>query len=130
MPRGTPVLQLQDVAKSFGPVAALRSVDLRVDAGSIHALVGENGAGKSTLVKIVAGVHRRDGGELLLQGGPVDFASTAESKAHGVAGVPPGPGCARPPAGRRKGCRSRTSRSSRSPRPSPWTRRCSSWTSR
>ena len=86
MPGGAPaVLELRDVAKAFGSVVALRSVDLRVDAGSIHGLVGENGAGKSTLVKIVAGVHRRDRGELLLDGAPVDFSSTAESKGAGIA---------------------------------------------
>ena len=79
------VLQLTDVSKSFGPVVALRSGSLDAHAGSIHALVGENGAGKSTLVKIVAGVYRRDGGTLLLDGEPVDFGSTAESKAAGVA---------------------------------------------
>jgi rhamnose transport system ATP-binding protein len=78
-------LELRDVAKAFGAVVALRSGSLRVEAGSIHALVGENGAGKSTLVKIVAGVHRRDAGELLLEGRSVDFASTAESKAEGIA---------------------------------------------
>ncbi len=78
-------IELRDVAKSFGPVLALRSGSICVDAGSIHGLVGENGAGKSTLVKIVAGVHRRDGGELLLDGESVDFASTADSKAAGVA---------------------------------------------
>jgi len=81
----SPVLELRDVSKSFGPVVALRSGSLRVDAGSIHALVGENGAGKSTLVKVVAGVYRRDAGELLLGGEPVDFHSTAESKDAGVA---------------------------------------------
>ncbi len=81
----TPRLVLRDVAKSFGPVLALRSVSLEVTPGSIHALVGENGAGKSTLVKIVAGVHRRDSGELLLDGESVDFHSTAESKSAGVA---------------------------------------------
>jgi rhamnose transport system ATP-binding protein len=79
------VLQLTDVSKSFGPVVALRSGSLDVQAGSIHALVGENGAGKSTLVKIVAGVYRRDAGTFLLDGEPVDFGSTAESKAAGVA---------------------------------------------
>ncbi len=78
-------LQLTDVSKSFGPVVALRSGSLEVQSGSIHALVGENGAGKSTLVKIVAGVHRRDGGEFRLDGNPVDFGSTAESKGAGVA---------------------------------------------
>jgi rhamnose transport system ATP-binding protein len=78
-------LELRDVAKSFGAVAALRSGSLVVDSGSIHALVGENGAGKSTLVKIVAGVHRRDSGTFRLHGQDVDFSSTAESKAAGVA---------------------------------------------
>ena len=56
-----------------------------VDAGSIHALVGENGAGKSTLVKIIAGLYRRDAGEFLLDGETVDFTSTAEAKAAGIA---------------------------------------------
>ncbi|HEX5918291.1 MAG TPA: sugar ABC transporter ATP-binding protein [Nocardioides sp.] len=80
-----PVLELRDVSKSFGPVVALRSGSISVDAGSIHALIGENGAGKSTLVKVVAGVHRRDAGTFELGGEPVDFSSTAESKHAGVA---------------------------------------------
>ena len=79
------LLELVDVEKSFGAVRALRSGTLRVAPGSIHALVGENGAGKSTLVKIVAGVHRRDAGTLRFQGEDVDFGSTAESKAAGIA---------------------------------------------
>src|SRR4051794_7031397 len=83
--RGNAVLELQDVVKHFGPVAALRSGSIRVGAGTIHALVGENGAGKSTLVKVVAGVHRRDAGEFLLEGSSVDFHSTAESKRAGIA---------------------------------------------
>ncbi|MDT9593407.1 sugar ABC transporter ATP-binding protein [Nocardioides zeae] len=83
--KSAPVLEMADVRKSFGPVAALRSGTLSVTAGSIHALVGENGAGKSTLVKIVAGVHRRDAGTLRFEGADVDFSSTAESKAAGIA---------------------------------------------
>ena len=79
------MLELRGVTKSFGPVAALRNGNIRVTRGSIHALVGENGAGKSTLVKIVAGVHRRDSGDLLLGGRSVDFSSTAASKALGIA---------------------------------------------
>lgn len=79
------VLELSEVAKAFGAVIALRSGSLRVQSGSIHALVGENGAGKSTLVKIVAGLYRRDGGEFRLDGEDVDFTSTAQSKAAGVA---------------------------------------------
>lgn len=80
-----PVLVLEDVTKSFGAVAALRSGSISVDAGSIHALIGENGAGKSTLIKIVAGVHRRDGGVFRFQGQHVDFTSTSESKSAGIA---------------------------------------------
>lgn len=84
-PTTTPVLQLADVQKAFGSVIALRSGTISVDAGSIHALVGENGAGKSTLVKIVAGLYQRDGGVFRLRGEDVDFTSTAQSKASGVA---------------------------------------------
>jgi rhamnose transport system ATP-binding protein len=80
-----PALELRSVAKSFGSVVALASANLTVHMNSIHALVGENGAGKSTLVKIVAGLYRRDSGEFLLRGESVDFTSTAESKAAGIA---------------------------------------------
>jgi rhamnose transport system ATP-binding protein len=79
------VLELAGVQKAFGSVVALRSGTISVDAGSIHALVGENGAGKSTLVKIVAGLYQRDGGTFRLRGEDVDFTSTAQSKASGVA---------------------------------------------
>jgi len=81
----TPIVELTGVSKSFGPVVALRDGQLTLQPGSIHALVGENGAGKSTLVKIAAGVYRRDAGSFLLEGRPVDFRSTLESKAAGVA---------------------------------------------
>jgi len=73
------------VVKTFGPVVALADGTLAVEAGSIHALIGENGAGKSTVVKIVAGVYQRDSGDLRLGGESVDFRSTADSKAAGVA---------------------------------------------
>ncbi|WP_104162954.1 sugar ABC transporter ATP-binding protein [Cryobacterium sp. N22] len=82
---GPAALELQNVAKSFGPVVALSSADLTVQMNSIHALVGENGAGKSTLVKIIAGLYQRDAGEFLLRGESVDFTSTAQSKAAGIA---------------------------------------------
>lgn len=79
------VLELSKVVKSFGAVVALRSGSLRLTTGSIHALIGENGAGKSTLVKIIAGLYHRDGGSFQLDGEDVDFSSTAQSKAAGVA---------------------------------------------
>ena len=78
-------LELREVAKSFGSVVALRSGTLALENGRIHALVGENGAGKSTLVKIIAGLYRRDSGQFLLHGEPVDFTSTAQAKAAGIA---------------------------------------------
>jgi rhamnose transport system ATP-binding protein len=81
----TPLLELHGVTKSFGAVAALVSADLTLDAGSIHALIGENGAGKSTLVKIIGGLYRRDGGEFLLEGQSVDFHNTREAKDAGIA---------------------------------------------
>ncbi|TQJ30679.1 sugar ABC transporter ATP-binding protein [Microbacterium sp. SLBN-146] len=82
---GQPALILSRVVKSFGAVVALRSGSLTLHRGSIHALIGENGAGKSTLVKIIAGLYRRDSGEFLLEGTSVDFTSTAQSKAAGIA---------------------------------------------
>jgi rhamnose transport system ATP-binding protein len=80
-----PTLELANVRKTFGPVVALADGSLTVLPGSIHALIGENGAGKSTLVKIVAGVYQRDSGTFRLGGTDVDFRSTADSKAAGVA---------------------------------------------
>jgi len=81
----SPVLALRDVTKSFGAVRALRGVSLQLFAGEAHALAGENGAGKSTLVKIMAGVHRPDGGEILLDGRPVEFSSPADAQQAGIA---------------------------------------------
>ncbi|MGB4272172.1 MAG: sugar ABC transporter ATP-binding protein, partial [Propionicimonas sp.] len=83
--QSTPTLELRDVSKSFGAVVALRDAQLTMYPGSIHALVGENGAGKSTLVKIMAGLYARDTGTFQMEGKPVEFRTTAEAKAAGVA---------------------------------------------
>jgi rhamnose transport system ATP-binding protein len=80
-----PVLELKDLQKSFGSVVALRSGTIALRPNSIHALVGENGAGKSTLVKIIAGLYQKDEGLFQLNGVDVDFKTTAESKAAGIA---------------------------------------------
>ena len=65
-----PLLQTTAVAKAFGPVVALRAVDLTVRPGESHALLGANGAGKSTMVKILTGVLRADAGMIALHGPP------------------------------------------------------------
>jgi ribose transport system ATP-binding protein len=81
------LLHARGVAKRFGPVVALRSVDLAVAPGEIHALVGANGAGKSTLVKILSGVLRPDAGSVEVAGRTVRFRSPAHARANGLAPV-------------------------------------------
>src|SRR3984957_7257035 len=82
-----PLLSLRGVAKSFGAVKALRSADLEIRPGEVHALMGANGAGKSTLVKIITGVLPRDRGEIVLAGKPVVFRSPAEARRAGIVSV-------------------------------------------
>jgi simple sugar transport system ATP-binding protein/ribose transport system ATP-binding protein len=77
-------VELRAVDKHFGGVHALREIDLQIERGSIHGLVGENGAGKSTLGKIIAGVHRPDGGELWVDGQRADYHSPRDALADGV----------------------------------------------
>ena len=69
------LLAVESLSKSYGGVRALRSADLHLRAGEVHAVVGENGAGKSTLVKILAGATIRDSGEIRLAGDSVNFQS-------------------------------------------------------
>jgi simple sugar transport system ATP-binding protein len=79
-----PLLELRDVSKSFGPVFAVRNVDLRIHGGEIVALVGDNGAGKSTLIKLISGVHSPDGGEIYVRGRPVQHWDTATARRSGI----------------------------------------------
>ncbi|TDB76934.1 sugar ABC transporter ATP-binding protein [Micromonospora sp. KC723] len=81
----SPLLVLDDIAKSFGAVAALRGVRLALHSGEAHALVGENGAGKSTLVKILAGAHAPDSGRMTLDGKPLLLRGPADARAAGIA---------------------------------------------
>jgi ribose transport system ATP-binding protein len=81
------VLSAEGIAKSYGPVVALKSVDLEVASGEIHALLGANGAGKSTLVKILAGVFRQDAGSVVINGVAVDFRSPGDATGAGISTV-------------------------------------------
>lgn len=82
-----PRLQLRGIKKRFGGVVALDGVDLTVHAGQVQCLLGENGAGKSTLIKMVAGVHEPDEGEILLDGRRVRIPDAATSEALGIATI-------------------------------------------
>jgi ribose transport system ATP-binding protein len=78
------LLELTGISKSFGGVQALRDVDFALLAGQIHGLAGENGAGKSTLMKIIAGVHGADEGQMRVDGQPVRFRSSRDALAAGI----------------------------------------------
>ena len=77
-------LELNGIHKYFGPVHANDNVNLTVESGTIHGLLGENGAGKSTLMKVLSGFIHRDAGEILLDGRPVAFKSPAQAIRAGV----------------------------------------------
>src|SRR4051794_22010714 len=81
------LLEVKDVAKRYGPVVALRSAELAVEPGEVHALLGANGAGKSTLVKILTGVIRHDAGTVAVNGEPVKIASPEGARRVGFAPV-------------------------------------------
>jgi len=80
----SPLLQLKGIDKSFPGCRANEGIDLDIQAGEIHALLGENGAGKSTLVKIIYGVLRPDHGDLWWQGKPLRVASPAAARRVGI----------------------------------------------
>jgi rhamnose transport system ATP-binding protein len=80
-----PLVELRDASKSYGAVQALRGGDISLGPGEVRALMGENGAGKSTLVKVLGGVIRRDSGEMLVDGAPVDFHSPHDARDAGIA---------------------------------------------
>ena len=83
-PEEQPLLRVDHVAKSFGPVKALIDGSVDLYRGESHALLGENGAGKSTLVKILAGVYQPDAGHVLLDGVPINLASPAAARDAGI----------------------------------------------
>src|SRR5215468_12247786 len=80
----TPLLQLQNITKTFGSVQALDDVDFEVRHGEVMALVGDNGAGKSTLVKCIAGTHSPDSGEILFEGKVVHIHGPKDASKLGI----------------------------------------------
>jgi simple sugar transport system ATP-binding protein len=85
-PAGAPddVLRVEHIAKRFGPVTALRDVNLHLKKGEVLGLLGDNGAGKSTLIKIISGFQKQDSGKMLLHGQPYAPKSVDDARAKGI----------------------------------------------
>ncbi len=79
-----PLISVRHLTKRYGGVVALADMNLEVQRGTVHAIVGENGAGKSTLMKILAGAVRPDGGSILLDGEPVALGSPNAARRNGI----------------------------------------------
>ena len=79
------ILEMKGIDKKFSGVHALKSVNLELCEGEVHALMGENGAGKSTLMKVLCGIYERNAGEVILFGKPVNFSNIKDSQNAGIA---------------------------------------------
>ena len=84
MPLAEPAIQLRSLTKRFGPIIACNGVNLQVQAGSIHGVIGENGAGKSTAMKLLYGMYRPDAGEIWVDRKRRHWASPASAIAAGI----------------------------------------------
>jgi ABC-type sugar transport system ATPase subunit len=81
------VLRVEQISKRFGPVVALRDIDLHLREGEVLGLLGDNGAGKSTLMKIICGFEKPDAGRMLLRGEPYEPKSVDQARALGIDAV-------------------------------------------
>lgn len=84
MTESTPVIEMRHIVKKFGDFAANDDINLQVQQGEIHALLGENGAGKSTLMNILTGLLQPTSGEIIINGQPVTVDSPSKSDALGI----------------------------------------------
>lgn len=83
----SPLLQIKNISKSFGPVKPLIDASFDLRAGEIHALAGSNGAGKSTLMNIISGVHQHNSGDIYLRGKSIELKSPQDAIQQGIAHV-------------------------------------------
>ncbi|MDF2798414.1 MAG: transporter, partial [Devosia sp.] len=84
MDNTAPLFRMEGISKRYGGVRAMEKADLVVEAGRVHAILGENGAGKSTLIKIMSGVVAPDEGQMFLDGRPVSFPDPGAANAAGI----------------------------------------------
>ena len=81
---GEEVLRVEHITKSFGPITALRDINLTLRKGEVLGLLGDNGSGKSTLIKIITGFQKQDSGRMFLHGEPYEPKSVDDARAHGI----------------------------------------------
>src|SRR4051812_49269972 len=79
-----PLLVAEGVTKRFGGLTVLDSVSLRLEPGTVHALLGENGAGKSTLVKCIMGFYHADAGQVVVGSSAVAIKNPRDAQGHGI----------------------------------------------
>ena len=82
------ILEMRNIDKSFFSVKVLDGVNFDLQAGEVHALIGENGAGKSTLMKIMMGIYHKDSGDILIDGQEVHFQNPRDALQAGIAMIP------------------------------------------
>jgi simple sugar transport system ATP-binding protein len=85
--KGEPLVQMDNVGKTYGAIRALQGINMTVNAGDVTCVLGDNGAGKSTLIKIIAGLHPHNEGEMKVDGASVNFSSPRDALGHGIATV-------------------------------------------
>ena len=78
------LIELREIHKYYGPIKANHGVNLTIEPGVIHGILGENGAGKTTLMKILAGYTRRTGGTILVDHSPVNYKTPAQASELGI----------------------------------------------
>src|ERR1700728_854957 len=83
-PDHRPMLQVSSLRKSFAGATVLIDFDITIDAGEVHALVGENGSGKSTFIKLLSGFHTPDSGQMLVDGEVLEPGSALSSYRRGL----------------------------------------------
>lgn len=84
MKSNSPIIELRDIKKGFGPVEVLKEINFYAHAGEVTALVGDNGAGKSTLIKGIAGIQSYDSGKIIFEGIEVELNSPRKSAEIGI----------------------------------------------
>src|SRR3978361_738740 len=85
--KGEPLIEMDEIGKSYGAIRALRGINLRVNAGEVTCVLGDNGAGKSTLIKIMSGLHAHNEGTLQVDGKELSFSSPRQELAPRVVPV-------------------------------------------